>query len=92
MQETWVQSLGQDNPLEKSMATHSSVFAWRIPWIEEPGRLQAIALQRVGQDWSDLGLVFLPGEFHGQSNLVGYSPWGRKELDTIEWLTLTDYD
>ena len=39
-QETWVQSLGQEDPLEKEMATHSSVLAWRIPWMEEPGRLQ----------------------------------------------------
>ena len=42
MQETWVQSLGQEDPLEKGMATHSSVLAWRIPWIEEPGRLQSM--------------------------------------------------
>ena len=41
MQETWVQSLGQEDPLEKGMATHSSILAWRIPWTEEPGR-QAI--------------------------------------------------
>ena len=42
MWETWVQSLGQDDPLEKGMATHSSLLAWRIPWTEEPGRLQSI--------------------------------------------------
>ena len=42
MQETWVQSLGQEDPLKKGMATHSSVLAWRIPWIEEPGRLQSM--------------------------------------------------
>ena len=40
MQETWVQSLGQEDPLEKGMATHSSILAWRIPWSEEPSRLQ----------------------------------------------------
>ena len=39
MQETWVQSLGQEDPLEKEMATHSSMLAWKIPWMEEPGRL-----------------------------------------------------
>ena len=39
VQETWVQSLGQEDPLEKGMATHSSILAWRIPWTEEPGRL-----------------------------------------------------
>ena len=50
MQETWVQSLGQEDPLEKGMATHSSVLAWRIPWIEETGGLQSVESQRVGQD------------------------------------------
>ena len=42
MQETWVQSLGQEDPLEKEMATHSSILAWKIPWLEEPGRLQSM--------------------------------------------------
>ena len=41
MWETWVQSLGQDDPLEKGMATHSTILAWRIPWMEEPGRLES---------------------------------------------------
>ena len=46
MQETWVQSLGQEDPLEKEMATHSRILAWRIPWTEEPGKLQYTGLQR----------------------------------------------
>ena len=50
MQETWVQSLVQEDPLEKEMATHSSILAWRIPWMEEPGRLQSTGLQRVRHD------------------------------------------
>ena len=50
MQETWVQSLGQEDLLEKEMATHSSLLAWKIPWMEEPGRLQSMGLQRVGHD------------------------------------------
>ena len=50
MQETWVQSLGQEDPLEKGMATHSSVLAWRIPWTEEPGGLQSMGWQRVKHD------------------------------------------
>ena len=50
MQETWVGLLGWEDPLEKGMATHSSTFAWKIPWTEEPGRLQSIGLQRVGHD------------------------------------------
>ena len=48
MQETQVRSLGGDDPLEKGMATHSSILAWRIPWTEEPGGLQSLGLQRVG--------------------------------------------
>ena len=52
MRETWVRSLGQENPLEKEMATHSSILAWRIPWTEEPGGLQSMGLQRVGHDWA----------------------------------------
>ena len=50
MQETWVQSLGQEDDLEKEMATHSSTLAWKIPWMEEPGRLQSMGSQRVGHD------------------------------------------
>ena len=48
--ETQVQPLGQEDPLEEGMATHSSILAWRIPWTEEPGGLQSIGLQRVGHD------------------------------------------
>ena len=47
IQETWVQSLGQEDPLEKGMATHSSILAWEIPWTEEPGGLQSMGSQRV---------------------------------------------
>ena len=50
MRETWVQSLGWEDPLEKEMATHSRTIAWRIPWTEEPGRLQSMGSQRVGHD------------------------------------------
>ena len=50
MQETSVQSLGQEDPLEKGMATHFSILAWRIPWTEEPGGLQSLGVQRVEQD------------------------------------------
>ena len=52
MWETWVRSLGQEDPLEKEMATHSSILAWRIPWTEEPGGLQSTGSQRVGHDWA----------------------------------------
>ena len=50
MQETRVQSLGREDPLEKEMAIHSSTIAWKIPWTEEPGRLQSMGSQRVGHD------------------------------------------
>ena len=54
MQEMQVWSLGREDPLEKAMVTHSSIHAWRIPWTEEPGRLQSKGLQTAGHDWSDL--------------------------------------
>ena len=98
MQETWVQSLGGEDPLEKEMATHSSIPAWRIPWMEEPGRLQSAGSQRVGHDWA-ISLrtycrsrrwhptpVLLPGKSHGRRTLVGCRPWGWKESDTTERL------
>ena len=50
MQETWVLSLGREDPLEKEMATHSSALAWEAPWTEEPGRLQSKSLQKVRHD------------------------------------------
>ena len=50
MQETWVRSLGWEDPLEKEMAIHSSILDWRIPWMEEPGGLQSMGSQRVGHD------------------------------------------
>ena len=52
VRETWVQSLGQEDPLEKEMATHSSTLAWKIPWTEETGRLQSMGSLRVGHDFT----------------------------------------
>ena len=52
MRETWVWSLDREDPLEKEMATHSSILAWRIPWMEEPGGLQSMGSQRVGHNWT----------------------------------------
>ena len=51
MQETWVRTLGWEDPLEKGMDTYSSIFAWKISWMEEPGRQQFMGLQRVGHDY-----------------------------------------
>ena len=52
MQETQVWSLGQEDPLEKGMATHSSILVWRIPWTEDPGRLQSMGSQRIRHNWA----------------------------------------
>ena len=52
MQETWLWFLGQEDTLEKGMANHSSILAWRIPWTEKPDKLQSIGPQRVGPDWA----------------------------------------
>ena len=57
-QETWVQSLGQEDPLEKEAATHSSILAWEIPWMEEPGGLQSMGSQRVGHNLAHTQSVF----------------------------------
>ena len=58
MREAWVRSLGREDPLEKEMAIHSSTIAWKIPWTEEPGRLQFTGLQRVGHSWATSPLPF----------------------------------
>ena len=58
MWETWVQSLGQEDPLEKEMATHSSILAWKIPWREEPSRLQSRGSQRVRHNSATSLLLF----------------------------------
>ena len=61
-QEMWVRSLGQEDPLEKEMATHSSILVWEIPWTEESGRIQSMGLQRVRHDWTTFtfqGLLML---------------------------------
>ena len=85
--------------MEKAMAPHSSTLAWKIPWMEEPGRLQSMGSLGVRHDWAtSLWLftlmhwrrkwqptpVFLPGESHGQRSLVGCRLWGCTESDTTE--------
>ena len=90
---------------EKAMAPHSSTLAWKIPWMEEPGRLQSIGSLRVGHNWvTSLSLftfmhwrrkwqptpVCLPRESQGQGGLVCYSPWGCKESDMTERLNWTE--
>ena len=64
MEETQILSLGWEDPLEKEMATHCSILAWRIPWSEEPGGLQSLGLQRVGHDWATNTFTFHPSVAH----------------------------
>ena len=73
---TWVWSLGQEDPLEKGMATHSSILAWRIPWTEEPGGLQSTGSQRVRHDWRDLART------HTRFNLIQTFIWSKASDDT----------
>ena len=99
MQETRVQSLSREDPLEKEMAPHSSILAWRIPWREEPGRPQSMGSQIVRHYWAtSLSLfsfmhwrrkwqptpVFLPGESQGRGSLMGCHLWSHTESDTTE--------
>ena len=64
MWETWVRSPDQEDPLEKEMATHSSTLAWKIPWMEEPGRLQSMGSQIVGDDWATSLVQNVDNKFH----------------------------
>ena len=70
MQETWIWSLGREDPQEKEIATHSSTLAWKIPWTEEPCRLQSMGSLRVGLDWSDLAAAAAAA-----SILTWWIPW-----------------
>ena len=68
MWEIQIWSLGQEDPLEKEMATHSSALTWKIPWTEEPGRLQAVGLQTVGHNWvTSLSFSFPIAELFSQN-------------------------
>ena len=83
MQETQVQSLARKDPWEKEMATHTTILAWRILWMEEPGRLQS-------WEWQPIP-VFLPRKSHGQRSLAGYSPKGCKQSDSTEQLSMSSW-
>ena len=76
MQETWVWSLGQKNPMEEEMATHSSILAWRIPWTEEPDVLQFMELQRIGHNWATNSFTFTD-ESHDTKHLT-FLPYKRR--------------
>ena len=64
MQETWVQYPGREDPLDKGMASHSSIFAWKIQWTEESGRLQTMWSWKVGHDWADWVCVLSVARIH----------------------------
>ena len=78
--ETWVRSLSLKDPMEKEMPTHSSILAWRIPWREEPGRLQSMGLQRVGHDWAtSLHFTLHRSEISGWQNTAWMYPFPNLE-------------
>ena len=78
IQDTKIQSLGQESPLKKGMGTHSNILTWRIPWTEEPGGLQ--------RGCKELGFATMGLQRVGHH---GLEPWGCKELDTTERLTIS---
>ena len=75
MWETQVRSLGGEDPLEKEMATHSSTLAWKIPWTEEPGRLQSMGSQRVGHDWVTSLLLSLGKKIQEENICISAHMW-----------------
>ena len=79
MQETWVWSLGREDLLEKEMATHSSILTWKIPWTEEPLRLQYMGTQRVGHDWA-ISLSLLRKVMRKLSNFICNWSWYQLKL------------
>ena len=101
MQETRVWFLGQEDPLEKEMATYSSTLAWKIPWTEDPGRPQFMGSQRVGHDWEtshsllfkSMFLVSFPRWLSGKESSChfmrhrrcGFDPWVRKIPRRRKW-------
>ena len=90
MQETWIWSLGQENPLEKETATHSSILAWKMSWMEEPGGLQSTGWQRVGQDWVPGASVrnSVHGKGHEEQGLTYAKAWSSlRKLPVPEHLT-----
>ena len=85
MQETWVRSLAQEDPLEKEMAPHSSTLAWKFPRTEEPGSLPSMGLQRVGHDWTtSLSYRLQKGEKQVASSLA-HPPRGSNIVPYVGW-------
>ena len=84
MRETKVQSLGQEDPLEKGMAAHSSIPAWRIPWTEEPGGLQSMESQRIEHNWAVTLLLLLLLSYHCSGSTDPQSYQGRGAVIRIQ--------
>ena len=98
MPETWVWSLGQEDPVEKEMATHSSTLDWKIPWAEEPDRLESMGSQRVGHDWAtSLSLYSLIHDQHCRYHIWAFSVlvhkfWGFYISNNFFQLLLVDFN
>ena len=88
IQETQVQSLGGEDALEKGMATHSWILSWRIPWTEEPGRLQSRGSQRVGQDWATNTFTSLSSSLEQRSLTGGVEGNVGLDLYLVWWLEM----
>ena len=89
MWEIWVQSLVWDDPLEKGMATHSSILAWRIPWTEETGGLQSLGSQRDGHDW--VNFTSLGGIISFHSAVLSGDTDSKKEFQVLKEYYLAKY-
>ena len=73
MRETWIRSLGWEDPLEEVVATHSNILAWKLPWTEEPGRLQSMGWQRVRHDWTQQSTLSCAGRVFRELRKFGRS-------------------
>ena len=89
-QETQLQSLGWEDPLEEVMATHFSILAWEIPWAEKPGGLQSMGLQRVGHDWAANNSLLFFSRTNINENVCMSVSCSHFEDDSWLWLTLSD--
>ena len=87
MRETWVRSLGQEDPLEKEKATHSGTLVWKTPWTEKPGRLQSIGSQKIGHDWAT-SLSLSPVVIWGLNEVMAIrynSAWKWLSVLALKW-------
>ena len=84
MQEMWVRSLGWEDPLEEEITTHSSIFAWKIPWTVVTGRPQSTGLQRVGHDWSNLAAAAAAADCSPPGSFVH----GIFQAKILEWVAI----